>query len=638
MGTSIYFDNYSPVGDILVVAICLVIAVLVSSSYVNKTKAFGIYLHIVFDLACAALVNVTLHTVFLSITNGNYTIVYILRIVYHFLLFSNLLMFVVYIVTIQRLEKERKIPVMAISTILYIGVLAGDIIMFVNGKGFRINPDRTSVKGFNLFALGYALFVVIIMFLLLSNGKRLYKRVMLALYGTIAISFLMLSIQGRHNQSSYTVASFLFPTLAMLYMIHSVPYDIELGAVNVNALEEMVYYNFRKKRDFIFMSLFLPDFDAEGRAFPKIVQDTIREFSVEFFEDAVLFQISNGHVVLFAQKRNNPKFEEKAQKLVEAFYREYEKLRYDYKIVIGYSQQEISRKNEYLSFIKSIHRNMNINEIHRVNEKDIEEYKEYENIYNQLNDINKKHNLDDERVLAFCQPVFNITTGEYDTAEALMRLELPGIGRAFPDKFIPIAEENGFIHVLTEIMLKKVCDEVHVLLEEGYEIKRVSVNVSALEIKEDNFIDDINTIINNSNIPSEKIAFEITETQNDEDFLVIKDKIAILKEKGIKFYLDDFGTGYSNMERILELPFDIIKFDRSLVLACDESERSQKMVGSLAGLFAELDYAVLYEGIETETDEKRCMGMSALYLQGYKYSRPIPIAELRNFFSKTASN
>ena len=114
----------------------------------------------------------------------------------------------------------------------------------------------------------------------------------------------------------------------------------------------------------------------------------------------------------------------------------------------------------------------------------------------------------------------------------------------------------------------------------------------------------------------------------------MKKKIEELREKGIKFYLDDFGTGYSNMERIMELPFDIIKFDRSLVLASGSDVRSEKMVESMASMFSGLDYSVLYEGVENEEDERKCIDMSASYLQGYKYSKPVPIIELQRFFSK----
>lgn len=79
---------------------------------------------------------------------------------------------------------------------------------------------------------------------------------------------------------------------------------------------------------------------------------------------------------------------------------------------------------------------------------------------------------------------------------------------------------------------------------------------------------------------------------------------------------------------------DIIKFDRSLVLASGSDLRSEKMVESMASMFSGLDYSVLYEGVENEEDEKKCIDMSASYLQGYKYSKPIPIMELKRFFSK----
>ena len=88
------------------------------------------------------------------------------------------------------------------------------------------------------------------------------------------------------------------------------------------------------------------------------------------------------------------------------------------------------------------------------------------------------------------------------------------------------------------------------------------------------------------------------------------------------------------MERIIELPFDIIKFDRSLVVSSGNSDRSEKIVSNMASMFRDLNYSVLYEGVETDRDEALCKDMSAAYLQGFKYSRPIPIAELRRFIPR----
>ena len=124
----------------------------------------------------------------------------------------------------------------------------------------------------------------------------------------------------------------------------------------------------------------------------------------------------------------------------------------------------------------------------------------------------------------------------------------------------------------------------------------------------------------------------MTESQNESDFNTIKEKFTILKEKGITLYLDDFGTGYSSFDRIIEIPFDIIKFDRFLVVESANSDKNKIMVSYLAHMFTDLNYAVLYEGIENEDDQTRCTSMFASYLQGYKYSKPIPIERLTEFF------
>ena len=215
-----------------------------------------------------------------------------------------------------------------------------------------------------------------------------------------------------------------------------------------------------------------------------------------------------------------------------------------------------------------------------------------------------------------------------------MRLKLEEAGMVFPDQFIPLSEEQGYIHVLTEIILNKTCQEIRKLTEEGFLIKRISVNVSALELKDSAFCGDITRIIDSNRVPGETVAIELTESNSEADFMIMKEKIEELRGKGIQFYLDDFGTGYSNMERIMELPFDIIKFDRSMVIASGMNERSENIVQSLARMFKDMKYSVLYEGIEDEKDEERCNAMSATYLQGYKYSLPVPIEKLREFIPK----
>ena len=634
MEHQIYFNNYYPMGDVMVIAICVIIFILIGFSYVRKSRSFLYFIFINVTILLAAAVNIIYHVKYITNITGDYTTVYILRILYHALLFSTLLLYVVYITEVLRLEISKKYPVITISIIVYIIAVVADIVKTVSGKSYVITSQGLMTSGRDLFLYGYLGFIVIILFLMIVYRKRLYKRVMSGFYGTMIVSFVMLVIQNRYNQTSYTVGTFLFPTIAMLYIIHSNPYDISMGAIDVRAMEDMIRFNYERKRELIIMSLLLEEFNGEGKTFPTEIQGIIRKFASDYFKGAVLFQINNGHMMLLAKKKSNPDYENKINKLLNAFMIEYEKYRFDYKIIFGESVDEVSRRNEYVNFLDSIYRNMHINSVHMIDYDDVVSFNKYEEILEELEDIYRAKNLRDPRVLVYCQPVFNIKTGKYDTAEALMRLKLSNIGMVFPDQFIPLAEEKGYIHVLTEIILQKTCDEIKYLIQENYDVRRISVNVSVMELKDDHFCDDISGIIRNSGIPDEKIAIEITETQTESDFLVIKSRIDELKEHGIKFYLDDFGTGYSNMERIMELPFDIIKFDRSLVLASGSDNRSEKMVGSLANMFKDLDYSVLYEGVENENDEEMCINMAASYLQGYKYSKPIPIIDLKNFFSK----
>ena len=633
MDQLISFAKYSPVGDLTVLSVCFVMLILLFNSYVIKSRSFRVFLSLIVQLMMAAIVDVTFYTL-VSWGYGDNRLVFGLRCAYHSLLFLIFLHFVIYIAEVTRLQRREKAPYIALAGLIFAVVVSIDVWDTVRGSSFTLTDNGLRYAGRDIFFIGYAAFVALIVAMLARVGKRLYKRVMMGFYGTMAVSFLILLLQGLGEQSSFTVATFMYPILAMLYIMHSNPYDAKLGTTDSRALEEMVRYNYLKGRDFEIISLYLRYFDEEGKKLPSNLQDTIRRFATDFFRGAALFRVDRGHIVLLAPKDRNPDYEQRITSFLTSFRTEYHRYKYDYKLIVGHSIDEVSRKNEYVSFLRSIYRDMEENSIHWIEPKDVKRFNSSEYILRQLEDISAKGDLNDPRVLAYCQPVYNICTGKYDTGEALMRLQLEDVGLVFPDQFIPLAEENGYIHVLTEIILNKTCAQIARLSRMGCDVCRISVNVSALELGDNGFCDDVTRIIHDSGIEGDKIAIELTESQSDSDFLLMKDKIDELRSQGIKFYLDDFGTGYSNMERIMELPFDIIKFDRSLVLASESSERSRKIVVGLAHMFSDLDYSVLYEGVEKDSDEKMCMDMDASYLQGYKYSRPVPIEEMEHFFAK----
>ena len=630
------FDNYSLAGDVAVLAICAVIFILLITSFVSRTRSFRIFQNIVFLLALAAAFNISYHIVLSRGDPSLNILVYILRIAYQAFLLDLLFLFTLYTTEISGMRHRDARITAIVATSLMMVIIAIDVIMTAAGSGFRLADDGTVAGKTNVYVIGYLLFVVLIAILMSQVRKLVYKRVLYGFYGVMAVAVITRFVQMATNRASLTTMTFMFPAIAMLYVIHSNPYNVSLGTVDNRAMEDMVRSMHESKESFVFLSMLLTEFDEEGKELPREVRALVRKFSVKYFRNSVLFQFSRGHIVLVAPKRKNKDYEEKIEKILEGFHEQYGILHYMYKIVIGESIEEISRKNEYVKLIHSVERNMAENTVCRVGDEELAAYRRDEYILHELTDIYKKADVDDPRVLAFCQPVFNLRTGQFDTAEALMRLELKETGILPPTQFIPLAESHGFIHVLTEIILNKTCREIKRLTEEGFRITRISVNVSVLELKEDCFCDDINRIIVDNHIQGEKVALELTESGNEADFMIMKKKIEELHREGIKFYLDDFGIGYSNMQRILELPFDIIKFDRSLVLASEVDEHSEKIVESLAHMFREMDYSILYEGVESSVEEQLCRGMSASYLQGYMYARPVPIEQLRDFLQKVS--
>ena len=633
-----YYENYTPVGDVSVLGMCLVILILMKVAYNVKTRNYRILQVMIAILMTATVGSIGYHMLLNSRDTVSPILIYLFRDIQHFGQLLVLNLYVLYVLQPLQLEKKTRQIYHYASTIALLAFLAVDMVGTALQSGYYIDEAKQIHEGFNyLFAIAYVFYFGLITWLLLHYRGRIIRQLLFGIIGTFAISITMMGIQGRHGQMSFTNVCFMFPIITLFYMIHSNPYNIEIGSVNLKAFEDMVSYTLRRHEKRYMMCLYMPEFEGTGKHYPKEIQGVIRQFAQQFFKNAVLFQLTSGRMILVVDPKKNPDYQHGGKRMLHNFYDAYGQFHLDYKIVYFPSEEKISEKHDYLRFIRYVESGMELNSVVVAGEKEFEDFHRMNYVLSQLEDIRRNGDLNDPRIEVYCQPVLNIATGKYDTAEALMRMKLPETGMVFPDVFIPIAEEYGFIHTLSMIILFKTCLRIKKLLGQNFNVQRISVNFSVGELRDKDFCEDIKRVIKDVGIPHNKIAIEITESQNESEFRIMKERIEELRRDGIKFYLDDFGTGYSNFERIMELPFDIIKFDRSLVIACGSDEKSEKMVSHLAGMFAALDYSVLYEGVETEQDEEKCIRMSARYLQGYKYSKPIPIDELDNWFEKEVS-
>ncbi len=219
------------------------------------------------------------------------------------------------------------------------------------------------------------------------------------------------------------------------------------------------------------------------------------------------------------------------------------------------------------------------------------------------------------------QPIFDTSKNAFTKAEALIRLRDDELGMLSPNEFIPIAEELGLIVDIGYIVLEKVCKFLRRIEDSNIDIESISVNFSPNQMLKDSLVDNIMNIIDYYKVDPSKISIEITENFIIDRNEKVIEKMNLLHQKGIKFYLDDFGTGYSNISRVMELPFDVIKIDKTLVDNCESNSKCYHLLEGLSSAFEKADMKVLVEGVETEV-QKDIIGNICYYIQGFYFARP----------------
>jgi diguanylate cyclase len=235
----------------------------------------------------------------------------------------------------------------------------------------------------------------------------------------------------------------------------------------------------------------------------------------------------------------------------------------------------------------------------------------------------------------YYQPIRSVRENRYATAEALLRLSDSEMGAISPAEFVPIAEETGLIIDIGLLVLDRVCRFIRVLEDNHVEIDAISVNLSAIQLNSAGLVENLLETIGRHRIDPRKLRLEITESVFVEKFDYMVDMMRKLSEYGILFYLDDFGTGYSNIANVVELPFEFIKIDKSILYESVLSTKCFSVMNGLARTFADVGMKVVVEGVETPEHRRMAEQIDADYMQGFLFSRPMPAEEAILFLGKT---
>jgi EAL domain-containing protein (putative c-di-GMP-specific phosphodiesterase class I) len=225
------------------------------------------------------------------------------------------------------------------------------------------------------------------------------------------------------------------------------------------------------------------------------------------------------------------------------------------------------------------------------------------------------------------QPVVDAQTERLIGAEALLRWKNDRYGMVPPDQFIPILESDPlFPELSTWIIREAILTAKRVLERDPTFI--VNVNLSYTQITKPDFVDMVLTTLGDLGYPPEHLCFEVTERCRLLDTELLKNVVVSLRSRGILVALDDFGTGFSAVGILREIPFDIIKIDRSFVRMIEQNEVDRQIVRTIAELASVFGAKVCVEGIETDGMRDILKRYQVESFQGYYYARPLPTEEL----------
>ncbi len=241
--------------------------------------------------------------------------------------------------------------------------------------------------------------------------------------------------------------------------------------------------------------------------------------------------------------------------------------------------------------------------------------------------------LNDEFVLHY-QPIVDIDKDIVTSCEALLRWQSPSRGNVPPVDFIPFAEKVGLIPEIGDWVLQAACREAASWPDK----RKVSVNVSALQLRLPDLVDRVANALAGAGLPPGRLELEVTETAMIDDVAAAARMLQGLRAMGVTIALDDFGTGYSSLSFLRILPFNRIKIDRSFVQDLGIKPEATTIVRAIIGLCRGLGIATTAEGVETDQQVKLLRAAGCSELQGFQIGHPRPMAEMQEWMAAFAAS
>ena len=236
--------------------------------------------------------------------------------------------------------------------------------------------------------------------------------------------------------------------------------------------------------------------------------------------------------------------------------------------------------------------------------------------------------------ILYYQPQVNMENTKVVGFEALIRWNSPKLGWVMPLEFINLAEETGLIVPIGEWVLKTACSQNKEWKDNGYSYDSISINVSPIQLKEDNFVYTVKKVLEETELKPEYLEIEITESVMMESLESNLKVINELKNMGVKVALDDFGSGYSSLNYLKSIPINTLKIDKTFIDGICSDYYEDIITEEIIKLAHRMKLEVVAEGVEVEDQIKSLKGKKCNKIQGYYFGKPMPSEDIKDFLKK----
>jgi diguanylate cyclase (GGDEF)-like protein len=538
----------------------------------------------------------------------------------------------VYFTAINTLSnRHRALTITAVSSLPYVIFLYYQIIQFSNIKIFEIDADYHLIQNLHFLVLVIisSLLCVVMLVMVFQHRNKLKNEKFVIFLTTplvLLLSLVLFYISGNHPLFTLSSA-FLLLFNHLFKQRELLEKDGNTSLPNGVAFEAEVQRSLSKKHKKIVFVLDIENFRAinhrYGLNFGDLVLKYLSEYLQTVDEVSSTFKLSSDRFGLIAE---GDSYNTVTHIVKQINRRCTEKLVIENREILIQVNTAIvmipSHAKTSQEFVDSIDFTMALLKSNRKLSAIIYNKKLFLSMQRKQEVISAIHDAiyDHSHLIVNFQPIYDVKLNKLCAAEALTRIDDPTLGLIMPGEFIPLAENEGLITQITEIVLHKTCQFIQAHNQLFTTLRYISINLSVEDISVPQIDTKLFNIIDSYNVEPSLIAFELTESMLLEATKASKNVLESFAKRKVTLVLDDFGVGYSNLNILARMPFDIIKLDQSLLRNSEENFDSIAIISDMLHRFKK---RIVIEGVETEKHLTYTKLAKIEMVQGYLFSKPI---------------